>query len=51
MTQLGDFMFVAVDVSSARHVAGFDTARSTDDKEVKRALVRLFRKKGYQLPP
>ena len=38
MTELGDFMFVAVEVSSARHVAGFGTARSIDDEEVKRAL-------------
>ena len=38
MTQLGDFMFVAVEVGSARHVAGFGTARSIDDEEVKRAL-------------
>lgn len=38
MTQLGDFVFVAVEVSSARHVAGFGTARSIDDEEVKRAL-------------
>lgn len=38
MTQLADFMFVAVEVSSARHVAGFGTARSIDDEEIKRAL-------------
>ncbi len=38
MTQLGDFMFVAVEVKSARHVAGFGTARSIDDEEVRRAL-------------
>jgi hypothetical protein len=38
MTQLGDFMFVAAVVSSARHVAGFGTARSIDDEEVKLAL-------------
>ena len=38
MTQLGDFMFVAVEVKSARHVAGFGAARSVDDGEVRRAL-------------
>ena len=38
MTQLGDFMFVAVEVKSARHVAGFGTARSIDNGEVRLAL-------------
>lgn len=38
MTQLGDFMFVAVEVKNARHVAGFGTARSIDDEEVRLAL-------------
>lgn len=38
MTHLGDFMFVAVEVKSARHVAGFGTARSIDDEEVRLAL-------------
>lgn len=38
MTQLSDFVFVAVEVSSARHVAGFGTARSIDDEEVRLAL-------------
>lgn len=38
MTQLGDFMFVAVQVGSARHVAGFGTARSIDEEEVRLAL-------------
>ena len=37
MTQLGDFMFVAVEVRSARHVAGFGTARSIDEEEVRLA--------------
>ena len=38
MTQLGDFMFVAMVVSSGRHVAGFGKARSIGDEEVKLAL-------------
>jgi putative heme iron utilization protein len=38
MTQLGDFMFVAVEVKNARHVAGFGTARSIDEEEVRLAL-------------
>lgn len=38
MTQLGDFMFVALEVKNARHVAGFGTARSIDDEEVRIAL-------------
>ena len=38
MTQLGDFMFFAVQVTSARHVAGFGTARSIDEEEVRLAL-------------
>lgn len=38
MTHLGDFMFVAVEVKSARHVAGFGAARSIDDEEVRRAI-------------
>ncbi len=38
MTQLGDFKFVAVEVKSARHVAGFGTARSVDDEEVRGAI-------------
>lgn len=38
MTELGDFMFVAVRVSGARHVAGFGTARSIDDEAVRLAI-------------
>ena len=38
MTQLGDFRFVAVKISNARHIAGFGTARSIDDEEVRLAL-------------
>lgn len=38
MTQLGDFMFVAVQVSGARQVAGFGAARSIDEQEVRLAL-------------
>lgn len=30
MTQLGDFMFVAIEVAGARQVAGFGAARSVD---------------------
>ena len=39
MTQLGDFMFVAVHVSAARQVAGFGAARSLDAQ----ALAQLLR--------
>jgi heme iron utilization protein len=38
MTQLGDFRFVAIEVSGARQVAGFGAARSIDAAEVKLAL-------------
>jgi putative heme iron utilization protein len=38
MTQLGDFMFVAIDVTAARQVAGFGAARSVDAEELKQAL-------------
>ena len=38
MTQLGDFMFVAIEVTSARQVAGFGAARSIDEEEVRLAL-------------
>lgn len=38
MTQLGDFMFFIVQVTSARQVAGFGAARSMDGEEVRRAL-------------
>jgi len=38
MTELGDFMFVAVHVTAGRQVAGFGAARSIDKDEIKRAL-------------
>ena len=38
MTQLGDFRFVAVRVTHARHVAGFGAARDVDREEVMRAM-------------
>jgi putative heme iron utilization protein len=38
MTQLGDFRFVAVQVTRARHVAGFGAARDVDEEEVKRVF-------------
>jgi putative heme iron utilization protein len=38
MTELADFRFVAVRVSSARHVAGFAAARSLDEAQVGRVL-------------
>ncbi|UUZ77435.1 hypothetical protein LP414_09545 [Polaromonas sp. P1(28)-13] len=38
MTQLGDFMFVAIEVTSARQVAGFGAARSIDEEEVRVVL-------------
>ncbi|MFZ3082381.1 HugZ family protein [Rhodoferax ferrireducens] len=38
MTQLGDFMFVAIQVTGARQVAGFGVARSIDAEEVRLAL-------------
>ena len=41
MTQLGDFMFVAIHLLGARQVAGFGAARSLDADEVKRALQPL----------
>lgn len=34
MTQLGDFRFVALHVSGARHVAGFGAARTVDAQEL-----------------
>lgn len=40
MTQLGDFMFVAIQVGSARQVAGFGAARSVDQAELLRILKR-----------
>jgi heme iron utilization protein len=38
MTQLPDFKFVAIDVKGARQVAGFGTARSIDEDEIRLAL-------------
>src|SRR5450830_730201 len=38
MTQLGDFMFFAIQVTGARQVAGFGVARSIDAEEVRLAL-------------
>jgi heme iron utilization protein len=38
MTQLGDFRFVAVQIKSGRHVAGFAAARSIDEAELRLAL-------------
>jgi heme iron utilization protein len=38
MTQLGDFKFVAIEVTGARQVAGFGSARSIDAQEVRLAL-------------
>ncbi|MDR3451889.1 MAG: pyridoxamine 5'-phosphate oxidase family protein [Rhodoferax sp.] len=38
MTQLGDFRFVAVHITQARHVAGFGAARDVDEEEVKRVF-------------
>jgi len=38
MTQLGDFMFVAISVAGARQVAGFGAARSLDAKAIADAL-------------
>lgn len=38
MTEFGDFMFVAIEVSSAHQVAGFGVARSMDAQEVLLAL-------------
>ena len=34
MTELGDFRFVAIDLTSARHVAGFGTARDVERQEL-----------------
>lgn len=38
MTQLGDFRFVAIEVTGARHVAGFGAARDVEREEVVRAM-------------
>jgi putative heme iron utilization protein len=41
MTELGDFMFVALDMFEARHVSGFGAARSVDQEEIKLVLGSL----------
>ncbi|MES2880119.1 MAG: pyridoxamine 5'-phosphate oxidase family protein [Pseudomonadota bacterium] len=41
MTELGDFMFVAIQVSGARQVAGFGAARSLDTETIKSVLQPL----------
>lgn len=38
MTELGDFMFVAIELRGARQVAGFGSARSIDEAELRLAL-------------
>lgn len=38
MTQLGDFLFVAITVDSARQVAGFGAARSLDAQDMAQVL-------------
>ena len=38
MTQLADFKFVGIEVKGARQVAGFGSARSIDEEEVRLAL-------------
>jgi putative heme iron utilization protein len=38
MTELGDFMFVSICVTGARHVAGFGVARSLDADEIRLVL-------------
>lgn len=40
MTQLGDFRFVAIEVKAARQVAGFGSARSIEEDELRLALGR-----------
>jgi putative heme iron utilization protein len=40
MTQLGDFKFVGIEVKAARQVAGFGSARSVDEDELRLALRR-----------
>jgi hypothetical protein len=44
MAQLGDFMFVAMEIKNARHVAGFGTARSRTGTGA--ALIRRLLPKG-----
>lgn len=39
MTQLGDFRFVAIEVTGARQVAGFGAARSIDADELAQVLL------------
>ncbi len=41
MTQLGDFMFVAINILCARQIAGFGAARSLDADAVARVLKPL----------
>lgn len=38
MTELGDFMFVAIELKGARQVAGFGSARSIAEEELRLAL-------------
>lgn len=38
MTELGDFMFVAIEMKGARQIAGFGSARSIDEHELRLAL-------------
>lgn len=38
MTQLGDFMFVALDITGARQVAGFGAARTLDAEAIRQVL-------------
>ncbi|MEO8652577.1 MAG: pyridoxamine 5'-phosphate oxidase family protein, partial [Ramlibacter sp.] len=38
MTELGDFVFVAIELTGARQVAGFGSARSIDEEELRLAL-------------
>ena len=38
MTQLGDFRFVSVAISSARHIAGFGAARTLSEAELQLVL-------------
>lgn len=39
MTQLGDFIFVAIRINGARQIAGFGAARSMEAAEVRQALM------------
>jgi putative heme iron utilization protein len=38
MTEMGDFSFVAVQMTAARQIAGFGAARGVDAEEVRRAM-------------